>query len=79
MALEKELETYKKELPNLLPRAGKYALIQGDKVSGIWETYPDALQEGYRIFGLKPFLVKQIQAVDFIHHMTRDVRPLCQS
>lgn len=79
MALEKELETYKRELQNLMPRVGKYVLIHEDKVSGIWETYQDALQEGYRLFGLKPFLVKQIQAVDLIHHMTRDIRPVCQS
>jgi len=79
MALEKELATYKRELPKLMPNAGKFVLIHGDEVSGVWETYQDALQEGYRVFGLKSFLVKQIQAVDVIQHMTRDVHPLCQS
>jgi hypothetical protein len=79
MALEKELETYKHELSNLLSNAGKYVLIQGDEVAGTWETYQDALQEGYRLFGLEPFLVKQIQAAEFIHHVTRDVKPVCQS
>ena len=79
MALEKELETYKKELSNLLQHAGKFALVHDDKVASIWETYQDALQEGYRVFGLEPFLVKQIQAVETIHHITRDIQPLCQS
>ena len=79
MALEKELATYKRELPKLLANTGKFVLIHEDEVAGCWETYPDALQEGYRLFGLQPFLVKQIQPVEFIHHMTRDVHPLCQS
>ena len=79
MALEKELATYKRELPNLLVRAGQFVLIHGEEVSGVWETYQDALQEGYRLFGLEPFLVKPIQAVEFVHHMMRDVHPVCQS
>jgi hypothetical protein len=79
MALEKELETYRRELPKLVANAGKFALIQGDQVAGIWETYQDALQEGYRVFGLKPFLVKPIQAVELIHHFTRDIQPSCRS
>ena len=37
---------------------GKFALIQGDTVAGIWDTYEDAIKEGYQQFGLtKPFLV----------------------
>ncbi len=80
MALEKELETYQRELPNLIGQhAGKFVLIGGDKVSGTWETYRDALQEGYRLYGLKPFLVKQIQATEIVHHMMRDIHPLCRS
>jgi hypothetical protein len=78
MALERELDTYKRELPNLLDKAGKYVLIHEDQVS-VWCTYEDALQEGYRIFGLKPFLVKQIQTTEQIHHVTRDIQPVCQS
>jgi hypothetical protein len=79
MALEKEVATYKRELPKLMANAGKHALIQGEGVAGIWETYHDALQEGYRLFGLQPFLVKKIQAVENVHFFTQDVRPLCQS
>jgi hypothetical protein len=78
MALEKELDTYKRELPKLLENAGKFALIKGDQVS-VWSTYEDALQEGYRVFGLTPFLVKQIQAAEAIHHVTRDIEPICRS
>jgi hypothetical protein len=61
--LERELETYKKALPTLLDKQGKYVLIKGDAVAGVWGTYEDAIQEGYRLFKLEPFLVKQIQAM----------------
>ncbi len=79
MVLEKELAVYRRELPNLMAHAGKYVVIHEDHLAGTWETYQDALQEGYRLFQLKPFLVKQIQAVEFVHYTTRDVTPLCQS
>jgi len=78
MALEKELATYQRALPNLLGDAGKFVLISGDEVSGVWATYADAIQAGYRVFGLAPFLVKQIQAIEQVHYMTEDVI-LCRS
>jgi hypothetical protein len=77
--LQKELATYKRELPNLLGRVGKYVLIRGDQVLSVWEAYQDAIQEGYRVCGLDPFLVKQIQAVEQVHYITRAVEPVCQS
>lgn len=79
MALQKELETYRRELPNILDKAGKFALVHDEQVVSIWESYEDAIQEGYRLFGLSPFLVKQIQAVELVHHITRNVLPICQS
>lgn len=63
MALERELATFKEKLPELLAAdAGKYVLIHGEDVSGVWETKTQALEEGYRRFGLEPFLVKRIVA-----------------
>jgi hypothetical protein len=79
MALDTELQTYQRELPNLLPKVGKWALVHGDAVLSTWSTYEDALQEGYRVVGLHPFLVKQIQPVDVVHHTTRGVIPICRS
>ncbi|HJT78155.1 MAG TPA: hypothetical protein VJ739_13205 [Gemmataceae bacterium] len=62
-ALERELRTYRRELPGLLGHAeGKYVVIHGDRVNGVWETYEDALQAGYERYQLNPFLVKQICA-----------------
>jgi len=66
-ALVQELQTYREKLPSLLPEEGKFALIRGDKVVGTFDTYADALGEGYRLFKLEPFLVKQIQAVEQAH------------
>lgn len=79
MALEQELATYKRELPQLLNRSGKYVVIKGDQVISTWDTYADALQDGYRLYLLEPFLVKKIQAVEPVYHFTRDIKPACRS
>jgi hypothetical protein len=76
MALEKELATYQKKLEELLPHEGKYVLIGGEEIAGIWDTYEDALQAGYQKYGLHPFLVKRIEWVESIHTFSRDL-PLC--
>ena len=75
MALEKEQATYARELPKLLASEGKHVLIRGDEVIGTYDTYNDALQIGYDKFGLNPFLVKRIQAVEQAHYFTRDISP----
>jgi hypothetical protein len=75
--LSHELATFRKELPNLLDRVGKFALVKADKIEGVWDTYSDAIQEGYRKFGLTTFLVKQILASEPVHYFTRHVTPAC--
>ncbi len=48
MALEQEIATYNAQLPKLLPdNNGKFVLIQGNDVAGIYSTYEDAIQVGY--------------------------------
>jgi hypothetical protein len=71
MALEKELETYKAKFPELKQHAGKYVLIHGSDVVEYFSSYDDAIKAGYGRFGLKPFLVKQIQAVEQAQYITR--------
>ena len=72
MPLEKELETYQANLSDLLNEdEGKYVLIHEDKIQGTYSSFEDALKEGYRAFGLKPFLVKQIQKIEYIQMFTR--------
>lgn len=74
MALERELETYNRELPHLIAEAqGKFALVFEDSVAGIFDTYADALNAGYQKFQLKPFMVKQIATDEQAHFFTRDL------
>jgi hypothetical protein len=73
MALEKELGTYRRELEKLLAHEGKFVLIHGDEIGGFWDTYEDALKDGYSRYGLEPFLVKQVEAVERVQFFTRDL------
>ena len=81
MALEKELETFKRELPNLLAQEqeGKFVVICCDQVTGTYVSYADALQVGYEKCGLKPFLVKKIQAVEQVQYFSRDLDFSCRT
>lgn len=60
MPLAKELETFAKIYPSLKDQEGKFVVISGEEVLGTFETYNDALQEGYKLKGMTPFLVRQI-------------------
>ncbi len=61
--LDREWETFQANLPALLEKeAGRYVLIHGDQVAGVWNTNQEALEEGYRRFLLEPFLVQHIVA-----------------
>lgn len=73
--LQKELEAYKKILPSIVDRVGHYALIKGDDLVEIFASYEDALKEGYKRFGIDPFLVKQIEVTQSIHYFSRDLSP----
>ena len=76
MALELELETYQRELPNLLDSEGKYALVIGDKLD-VFDTYEAALREGYKLCQLEPFMVKQIHLVEEVQFITREIAEPC--
>lgn len=73
MALEKELATFNRALPGLVGESeGRFALVIGDEVKGIFEAYADALQEGYKEAGLDtPFLVKKVTVVGDSAHYSR--------
>jgi len=77
--LQKEIETYQRNLPNLLSEEGKFVLICGTKIEGLFSTYEDALQAGYTKCGLGPFLVKKIQAIEPINFFTRDLMLPCHT
>jgi hypothetical protein len=77
MALEKEFETYKSKLPELREEQGKFALIHGETLVGVYSAYEDALKAGYERLGLVPFLVKQIQAIEQVQFISRLTAPTC--
>jgi hypothetical protein len=78
MALEKELSVYNANLIELLANEGKYVVICGDEINGVFESYDEALSVGYEKYGLTPFLAKQINRVEPIHYFSRDL-PACRS
>lgn len=77
MALEQELETYRRELPGLLTREGQHVLIHGDAVAGVFPSRDDALLAGYERYDHAPFLVKQIRANEPPVLVRRDIFRKC--
>lgn len=62
--LQKEIQTYLARKEKLLAQGeGKFVLIKGEGVVGLFESQGGALEEGYRRFRKEPFLVKQVLAV----------------
>jgi hypothetical protein len=76
-ALAQELATYKDLLPSLLKDEGKYAVIKGDALIGIFDSYSDAPAQGYRAAKLDPFLVKKISGTETVAYFSRDVDSPC--
>ncbi len=63
--LEEEIKTYFAGKEEYLKTAkGKYLLIKGTRVLGVFDSDRDALREGYKKFGGEPFLVKQVVEVE---------------
>jgi hypothetical protein len=75
--LQQELETFVRVRDQLLHEEGKFAVISGKELLGVYSTYDDALQIGYERYNLTPFLVKKISAVEQINFFTRDLPVPC--
>ena len=56
--LQTEIKTYNERLPDLLANEGKFVVIKGDEVIGIFDTYADAILTGREKFKDDVFLVK---------------------
>lgn len=77
--LKKEIETYNAKLPELVGTSmGKFVLIKGDTVEGVFDTYADALKIGYERFKLSPFMVKQVAPAERIQFFTRELDLACR-
>jgi hypothetical protein len=75
MALEEELATYRAKLPEMKEHEGKFVLVHGNEIVDFFAAYEDAVKAGYQRFQLQPFLVKQINAVERVQHVTRHILP----
>jgi hypothetical protein len=65
LPLATELRTFDEHRDELMGRAaGKYALVHGNEIVGLYDTEHDAIVEGYRRLGNVPFLVKVVAPVD---------------
>lgn len=79
MALEREMETFRRELSDLLKTESnrdRFVLIKGDAVYGVWDTRNEAENAGWDRFGLfEQFLAKKItdheEPVYFSRNLTR--------
>ncbi len=77
--LQTELDTYNAKLAELLASIGKFVLIKGNSIEGIYDTYADALKVGYERFKLEPFMVKQITPAEQIQFFTRELDLECHA
>jgi hypothetical protein len=59
-----EIATYEAKKSQLLAEhRGKFVLVHGAELSGIYDSEQNALEEGYRRFGPVPLLIQQILPV----------------
>ncbi|MBI4501536.1 MAG: hypothetical protein HY700_10275 [Gemmatimonadetes bacterium] len=72
--LEEELQTYEDNREKLLGSSkGKFVLIKGAEVVGVFDSQLDAIGQGYEKFGNVPFLVKQILEVETPQNFTSNL------
>lgn len=74
MTLEREVETYRRKLPELLAHKGKFVVIHGEDVIGIFDGFEDALRAGYERCGDDAFLVRQIRETERVLFFSRSFR-----
>ena len=77
VALEQELEAFRRELPGLLAdpaTRGAFALVAGETVVGLYPTFEAALAAGYDRIGLAPFLVREVTDHQEPRYFSRNLR-----
>jgi hypothetical protein len=75
-ALDRELEVFDRELPRLLAdpaNSGRFVLIHGDDLAGVWPTVEAATEAGYDRFELDAFLVKEIVEIERPKYFSRNI------
>jgi hypothetical protein len=58
-----ELQTFRREMPRLLTEGheGKWALVKGDKIVGVFETFDDGYRAGRERYLFQLFLVQPVR------------------
>ena len=60
--LDAERKVFGERLPELLGKCpGKFAVIKGEEIIGIFDTLEEALAEGARRFGGESFLARRVE------------------
>lgn len=62
--ISKEVDALRKSSSDVAQNAGKYVLVQGANIVSYFRSYRDAINEGYKKFGLSNFLVRQVTNPD---------------
>jgi hypothetical protein len=80
MELDRELATFDRELPALLPQhEGEFVLIHGDRVDSFWKTEDEAYAAGCERFGTEPFLVMSVEREEKPLISIHPIIPRCQT
>ena len=70
----KEIANYQQNKEAILrDNSGKFVLIKGDKIIGIYDTRNDAIKVGIDKFSNSPFLVKKISEVEESQNFTSNL------
>jgi hypothetical protein len=69
LRLAGEVSTYEAHLPAWVDREGRFVLIKGQDVLGVYPRYEEAPEAGYDQLGSGPFLVKQILVHEPIYQL----------
>lgn len=60
--LDEERQFYAENLASWLSQyPGKFVLVKGRELIGVFDTTEEPLAEGARRFGLEPFLIRRVQ------------------
>jgi hypothetical protein len=69
-ALAGDIATYRAHLAEMAKEHdGQYVLIREGKIVGFFPDFTAAVREGYRLFGLVPFLAKEIAATEPVYYI----------
>ena len=71
MSLATEKQVFEDNLPEWDEYAGKFVLIKDTDIVGFFDTYTDAIAQGYREFDLDPFFVAMVNRYESAQLVTR--------